>query len=428
MTHRETIEYLYKLRLFGTKLGLENTFRLAKEAGSPQDRLRFIHVAGTNGKGSVCAYLESIYRSAGYKVGMFTSPHLVQFGERMQIQRSSIAPQDLVRQVEQLQHAIAGWPEDSCPTFFEFITVLALNYFAEQSCDIVIWETGMGGRLDATNIVQPECSIITNISADHQAWLGSELTDIAREKAGIIKPGRPVVTTESKDNLLEVIRTTAKEQQANFHRVETRLVPAGIKPGLHGPHQQLNASAAVKAVELLQPTFPVSGTTITEAIQSTRLPGRFQILEWKGRRVILDVAHNLAGIQTVVDSWKACFGSQTCELIFATLNDKPWRECLERLAPLCETIHLIPAQSQRAECTSVMAEHLNRMAPGKVVTEYDRVEEALKKIQSNKHPILITGSFYLIGGVLPLLDPVNYPREEVSLNEWGAVLNGEFRH
>ena len=425
MTHHEAIEYLYQLRLFGTKLGLENTLRLANAVGSPQDRLRFIHVAGTNGKGSVCAYLESIYRSAGYKVGMFTSPHLVQFGERMQIQRTPIAPQELVRQVEQLQHAIADWPKDTCPTFFEFITVLALKYFAEQSCDIVIWETGMGGRLDATNIILPECSIITNISEDHQAWLGNALSDIAREKAGIIKPERPFVTAEAKQDLLNVINDVALKQNSPVHQVDKNLLPDGISPGLKGPHQHLNASTAIKATELLQDNFPVPTATLHQAIENTRLPGRFQILEWNRRKVVLDVAHNVAGIQTVVDSWKTCFSTESCDLIFATLNDKPWRECLTRLAPLCEAIHLVPAQSQRAESTSVMAEHLNHVTPGKQVDEYDRVESALEKIGTNKRPVLITGSFYLIGGVLPLLDPDTYPREEISLNEWGAVLNSK---
>ena len=425
MTYHEAIEYLYQLRLFGTKLGLENTFRLAKAVGSPQDRLRFIHVAGTNGKGSVCAYLESIYRSSGYKVGMFTSPHLVQFGERMQIQRIPIAPRDLVYHVEKLQHAIADWPKDTCPTFFEFITVLALQYFAEQSCDMVIWETGMGGRLDATNIVHPECSIITNISEDHQAWLGNSLSDITREKAGIIKPERPIVTTEAKQDLLNVIRDVALRRNSPVYHVDKNLLEDGISPGLNGPHQHLNASAAIKAAELLQDHFPVPATTLHQAIKNTRLPGRFQIFEWNERKVVLDVAHNVAGIQAVVDSWKASFGSQTCDLIYASLNDKPWRECLDRLAPLCEAFHLVPAQSQRAESTSVMAEYLNHRTPGKQVEEYDRAESALKKIKNNKHPLLITGSFYLIGGVLPLLDPVTYPGEEISLNEWGAAINGE---
>src|SRR5881628_575066 len=238
MLYNQAIEFLYELRLFGAKLGLENTRKLAEMAGNPQQRLRFIHVAGTNGKGSTCAMLESIYRAAGLRVGLFTSPHLVSFRERIQVNRQLLSESDVVRLVaylrEQSRAGVSPAPEaergcpthgreatvepqeiptsagrldpygiqtrvvldrrDACPTFFEFVTVMALNYFAEQNCDLVIWETGMGGRLDATNIVTPLVSVITNIQFDHQQWLGHTLAQIAAEKAGIIKPGLPVVT------------------------------------------------------------------------------------------------------------------------------------------------------------------------------------------------------------------------------------------
>src|SRR5207253_2249803 len=211
MTYSEAIQFLYDLRWFGTKLGLTNTFRLAALAGNPHQRLRFIHAAGTNGKGSTCAMLESIYRAAGLRVGLFTSPHLVSFGERIQVNRQNVGEQDVVRLLEEMQGFLSkGWPgtleprsqPSSHPTFFEVVTVMALKYFAEQNCDLVIWETGLGGRLDATNIVTPLASVITNIQYDHQKWLGNTLEEIAAEKAGIIKPGVPVVTTT---NALEAL-------------------------------------------------------------------------------------------------------------------------------------------------------------------------------------------------------------------------------
>src|SRR5687767_2237627 len=235
MIYPEAIKFLYELQLFGAKLGLENTFKLAALAGNPQERLRFIHVAGTNGKGSTCAMLESIYRTAGLRVGLFTSPHLVSFRERIQVNREWIGEADVVRLVAELRALVAagilpavepgvapggttiersslleklrvgpggkmppstsgGTPDatgglDAHPTFFEVLTVMALRYFAEQKCDLVIWETGMGGRLDATNIVSPLASVITNIEFDHQNWLGATREQIAVEKAGIIKPG-----------------------------------------------------------------------------------------------------------------------------------------------------------------------------------------------------------------------------------------------
>ncbi|MGH8023097.1 MAG: bifunctional folylpolyglutamate synthase/dihydrofolate synthase, partial [Limisphaerales bacterium] len=194
VTYTAAIKYLYGLRLFGAKLGLENTRKLAALDGHPEQKLRFIHVAGTNGKGSTCAMLESIYRRAGLRVGLFTSPHLVSFRERIQVNRELISEQDVVRRVEKFQALLADFPKDHHPTFFEVVTVMALDFFAAQRCDLVIWETGLGGRLDATNIVTPLASAITNIALDHQQWLGDTLEKIAYEKAGIIKPGVPTAT------------------------------------------------------------------------------------------------------------------------------------------------------------------------------------------------------------------------------------------
>src|SRR5436309_11643328 len=226
MIYPEAIQFLYSLRLFGLKLGLENTFKLAALAGNPQNKLRFIHVAGTNGKGSTCAMLESIYRAAGLRVGLFTSPHLVSFRERIQVNRRLISEADVVRLVAELREQCGtgfqpvstvkspgleqGDRRDACPTFFEVVTVMALRYFAEQQCDLVIWETGLGGRLDATNIVTPLASVFTNIGIDHSEWLGETVEKIAAEKAGIIKPGVPVVTAAQPGEGLEVIAAVAR--------------------------------------------------------------------------------------------------------------------------------------------------------------------------------------------------------------------------
>src|SRR5437867_642282 len=168
MSYGEAIAYLYSLRLFGTKFGLENSFRLAELAGNPQQQLRFVHVAGTNGKGSTCAMLESIYRAGGLKTGLFTSPHLVSFCERMQVNRTPVSEDEVVRLVSEIQPLLKDFSAEAHPTFFEVITIMALQYFAEQNCDLVIWETGLGGRLDATNIVTPLASVITNVQYDHE--------------------------------------------------------------------------------------------------------------------------------------------------------------------------------------------------------------------------------------------------------------------
>src|SRR5579884_1047030 len=216
MSYVEAIKFLYDLQLFGAKFGLENTFHLAELAGNPHHRLRFIHVAGTNGKGSTCAMLESIYRAAGLRVGLYTSPHLVKFGERIQVNRQLIGEADIVRLVEWIQPLLAKFPKDQHPTFFEVVTIMALHWFEEQKCDLVIWETGLGGRLDATNIVTSLASVITNIQFDHQAWLGDTLERIATEKAGIIKPGVPVITAVDDRDAFRVLFETSRQKNSPF--------------------------------------------------------------------------------------------------------------------------------------------------------------------------------------------------------------------
>src|SRR4051794_29577031 len=178
MGYREAIQYLYSLRRFGAKLGLDNTFSLAGLFGNPQNKLRFIHVAGTNGKGSTCAMLESIYRAAGLCVGLYTSPHLVSFRERIQVNRTLIPEEDVAQLTSEAEHWLTEFPPDVHPTFFEVVTAMALQHFAAQKCDLVIWETGLGGRLDATNIVTPLASVITNVQFDHEKWLGSTIEEI----------------------------------------------------------------------------------------------------------------------------------------------------------------------------------------------------------------------------------------------------------
>ncbi len=242
MTYPEAIEFLYGLRWFGTKFGLTHTLRLAELSGNPHRRLRFIHVAGTNGKGSTCAMLESIYRATGLTVGLFTSPHLVAFGERIQVNRRLLPEAEVVRLVREMQPLLAQFGAEDHPTFFEVVTVMALRYFAEQNCDVVIWETGLGGRLDATNIVTPLASVITNIQYDHQKWLGATLTSIASEKAGIIKPGVPVLTAAESPEAMAIIEETARKQGAPLTRV-TRAEEAGppldsIHLPLAGSHQK----------------------------------------------------------------------------------------------------------------------------------------------------------------------------------------------
>ena len=487
MTYTEAIQFLYDLRLFGLKLGLENTFKLAALAGNPQDGLRFIHVAGTNGKGSTCAMLESIYRAAGLRVGLFTSPHLVSFRERIQVDRQLISEQDVVRLVTYLrEQSRAGVPPaseseracpnrngraavepegmaalygrtetcglesrapldrpEACPTFFEFITVMALKYFAEQNCDLVIWETGMGGRLDATNIVTPRASVITNIQFDHQKWLGNTLEEIAAEKAGIIKPGVPVITATDAPEALEVIARTARDNDAPLIKVgqASSLSVAGgtLVVPLLGEHQRLNAALAVATVRVLQNKIPVSEEAIRRGLETVQWPGRLQLVTTaSGQTFLLDGAHNAAGAVALREA--VCSGAiqraipvrpssakgtrDICRqdagstLILGVLEDKDWQQVCAALAPLAGRILLVPVPSERTAPPELLRDACATINPAAQTIACPSLADALKQT-ANDPFVIITGSLYLVGEAMEWLQlsPVPAPSER-GLNEW----------
>jgi dihydrofolate synthase/folylpolyglutamate synthase len=421
MNYREAIEFLYKLRWFGTKLGLANTFKLAALAGNPQQKLRFIHVAGTNGKGSTCAMLESIYRAAGLRVGLFTSPHLVAFSERIQVNRLLIPEAEVVRQVTELERLLAQFPEGEHPTFFEVVTVMALRYFAAQNCDLVIWETGLGGRLDATNIVTPLASAITNIQFDHQQWLGDSLAAIASEKAGIIKPGIPILTTTDEPDALKVIRQTARAKDAPLTIVSPDdAVLNGIELSLLGHHQRLNAALAIAVVRALRPHIPVQDQTIRDGLSRVQWPGRLQMLTRPdGRKILLDGAHNAAGAGTLVAALREYFPAVPFALVLGVLGDKDVAEICNVLAPSASDIFITPVPSERSAAPARIAEACRRSNPLARVSEQSDLAQAL--VQSQDFPLtVVTGSLYLVGEALELFKGTQAAGER-GLNEWGAV-------
>ncbi len=275
MTYREALDLLYGLCIFGTKPGLQNTFQLAENAGNPQENLRFIHVAGTNGKGSTCAMLEKIYRSAGLKVGLYTSPHLVSFRERIQVNRINILEEEVAKLLEILKPMIR-LPDGNSATFFEVTTILALKYFAAQNCELVIWETGLGGRLDATNIVTPLASVITNIQLDHVQWLGETLEKIAIEKAGIIKEQVPVVTaTLIAQKPSRLFGKSPLVKRAPLMEVSATDAVSLESLSLKGAHQRINAALALATVKVLREHIPVPETVARNALSDVQWPGRF---------------------------------------------------------------------------------------------------------------------------------------------------------
>ena len=425
MTYAEAIKFLYGLQMFGAKLGLESTFRLAALIGNPQEQLRFIHVAGTNGKGSTCAMLESIYRAAGLRVGLFTSPHLVSFRERIQVNRDLVSEAETVALVEKLKPLLATLPAEQHPTFFEVVTVMALLHFAQKNCDLVIWETGLGGRLDATNIVTPLVSVITSIGFDHQQWLGDTLAKIAAEKAGIIKPRVPVVTARQVDEVLEVLQTTARPMQAPLLSVSPKAVESltDQELALKGDHQVQNAALAVLVTDVLQPVVPIAAETIARGLATVRWAGRFQSLALpSGQSVLLDGAHNPAGIETLVQAWKQKYPHTAPTIIVGMLGDKDWRMMCEQLMWIARRMIFIPVGSERTASPQELANWCRSRRSDLLISTAGSLAEAIKQTSAPEF-LLITGSLYLVGEALPLLDPeFQQASDERALNEWGGQI------
>ena len=426
MTYSEAIQFLYGLRLFGAKFGLENSFKLAELTGNPQKQLRFIHVAGTNGKGSTCAMIESIYRAAGLRVGLFTSPHLVSFRERIQISRQFISEANVVRLVEELKPLLKEFPEDHHPTFFEAVTIMALHYFAEQKCDLVIWETGLGGRLDATNIVTPLASVITNIGIEHSEWLGDTVEKIAAEKAGIIKPGVPVITAAAPGHGLEVIAAVAREKHSPLIIVSPAEVSEpplnAIDLPLHGPHQRLNAALATATVRELSDQIPVKDAALRSGLATVNWPGRMQRLQTaSGQTILLDGAHNPDGAEALRIALQEEFPETKPTMIFGVFRDKDSTSMCHSLAPLAGKILLTPIHNERTEDPAKLVTACRESNPHVPIEVCVSLADALKRAGDVPF-IIIAGSLYLVGEAMELLHIAGpSPSDEKGLNDWSAA-------
>ena len=430
MTYQEAIRFLSDLQLFGAHLGLENTEKLAALAGNPQASLRFIHVAGTNGKGSTCAMLEAIYRSAGLRVGLFTSPHLVHFGERIQINREPINEADIIQLVGYSKDLLKHFPKETHPTFFEVVTVMALKYFLSKGCDIVIWETGLGGRLDATNIVTPLASVITNVQLDHQAWLGNTHEQIATEKSGIIKHGVPVITSVDVPGALAVVRKAAEHNSSPLFIVtnaDSQKSPVqNLELTLEGNHQKMNALLAVKTVIVLRKIIPVNDSQIREGLETVSWPGRFQeILLPEGRKIILDGAHNIGGAESLRDTLVIKYPNTPMTLILGILADKDCAAICGLLVPLADKILLTPVKSIRSASPPDMVEASKKANPRAEIKTTASLAESLD-LTKKERLVVIAGSLYLIGEAIELLNLVPGKNSgERTLNEWGVIPSKE---
>jgi dihydrofolate synthase/folylpolyglutamate synthase len=389
--YSSAIDWLFGTQYRGVKLGLDNIQRLLATMGDPQTDLRFIHVAGTNGKGSVCAMIDSIYRAAGVKTGLFTSPHLVRFNERIQINGQPIDNSDVARGIRRIRSLI---DEERHPTFFEITTALAFDYFRRQEVDLVVLETGLGGRLDATNLVRPLVSVLTSIDMDHQKWLGNTLGEIAAEKGGIIKRGVPVVSGPQFGEVRTVLEQIAAERSAPISYAETPI--EGLFIGLAGSHQRVNAAIAVNAVR--SAGIKTDPLALKEGLANVYWPGRFQRVN---DRTTLDGAHNPAAAKCVVETWRECGGSEKATIIFGGLFEKDLEGMISTLSTLAARFLIVPIRSQRAASTaeieSFVPRHLSAI-------QCSSTAEALNLALGFDEQILVTGSLFLVGEMLSILD------------------------
>jgi dihydrofolate synthase/folylpolyglutamate synthase len=396
INYREALAWLYSLQRFGIKLGLENIARLLDELsrnGGLQAAAfwKVIHVAGTNGKGSVCAMIDSICRAQGYRTGLFTSPHLVTFRERIRVDGDMISEDAVANSLTSIRNLIANW--EPHPTFFEVVTALALKHFSDTKVEIVILETGLGGRLDATNAIQSDVSVITPIDFDHEKWLGKTITEIAAEKAGIIKPGVPVVSAPQRPEAEEVIRTRAAKCGAPLEVVTKPY--DGTPIALTGSHQKQNAAIAIAALRAAK--IDVDDSPIVRGLSSFDWPARFQ--RWD-ERTIIDGAHNPAAGRTLAETWRETFGTQRATLVLAVLSDKNLRGICEALAPISEFVLLPKIRTERAADPDALAQTFSTIVPTLPYSITPSVDEALALARAKPNPILITGSLHFAGEVL----------------------------
>jgi dihydrofolate synthase / folylpolyglutamate synthase len=400
LTYKEALAWLYGLQRFGIKLGLENVERLLDELdlgsarASPKIFGKVIHVAGTNGKGSVCAMIDSICRAQGYRTGLFASPHLVTFRERIRLDGDMISEDAVANGLTSIRSLVANW--DPHPTFFEVVTALALKHFSDTKVEIVILETGLGGRLDATNAIQSNVSVITPIDFDHEKWLGKTLSEIATEKAGIIKPKVPVVCAPQRPEAEEVIRTRAAKCEAAIQLVTESYDKTAI--ALAGSHQKQNAALAIAALHTAKIDIDIAA--IARGLSRIEWPARFQ--RWD-ERTIIDGAHNPAAARLVAQTWREIFGDRRATLILAILADKDLRAICEALAPISESALLPKIRSERAADPEELAKVLADMTPPLPYSIIPSVSQALELARSKPNPILITGSLHFAGEVLAYL-------------------------
>ena len=430
MNYTEAVEYINEIPKFTKKNTPEHTKEFLKRLGNPQDSLKVIHVAGTNGKGSTTSMITEILMGEGYKVGMYTSPFIEEFEERIQINRNNIPKESLAILMDEIKVAVdkvieAGYNH---PTEFEIITVLMLLYFKKENIDFGVIEVGLGGTLDSTNVIKPIIQVITSISFDHTNLLGNTLEKIAREKAGIIKRGIPTVIYPQQEEVLKVIKNKCFEMDselyiANNENLKFKNIVNLDKPyqllkynneidillPLLGEHQIINLSVAMQAIEVLNSKniIDISIANIVKSIKNVSWKGRLEVLS-NNPYVVIDGAHNIQGIKTLSRNIKKYFKYENLYLILGILADKDVEEMIKIITPMAKKVYSVTPNSIRGELAESLKDEVSKF--NKNCKAFDKYEEAYLEAlndASEKDLILASGSLYMIGDMRKIIRKIS---------------------
>lgn len=412
MTYSEALAYIHGANWRGSKLGLSRTFALLELLGNPQKTLRFIHVAGTNGKGSTCAMLSSILQAAGYRTGLFVSPFVNRFNERMQYNNRPIPDEVLVSLVEQVQPIVDAMAQP--PTEFELITCLAFLYYQRMQCDIVVLEVGLGGEFDATNVIDtPLLAVITAIDYDHMHILGNTITAIATAKAGIIKPNGDVLFYGKNDEAERVLRVRAAQMQARLTVCDHRALQAGtfgiegqtfsygklqnVRLALLGAYQLDNVALVLDAISFLNAHgLPVSESAVREGLMTVHWPARFELLR-REPPFFVDGGHNPQGVRATVETFQRLYPQQQAVVVMGMMRDKDVDASIRALLPIAKRFCTATPDNARALPADALAERIRSF--GGTAEAFDSVSAAVEYAASCGEIGLAVGSLYMAGAV-----------------------------
>jgi len=421
MKYQEAIKYITEVGNFGSNYGLERTYKLLELLDNPQDKLKIIHVAGTNGKGSTTAMITSMLKGCGYKVGMYTSPFLEEFEERIQINGENIPKEKLAQLITKIKYAVDKVIEEGYnhPTEFEIITVLMFLYFATEEVDFAVVEVGLGGRLDSTNVITPILSVITSISFDHTNLLGNTLEEIAAEKAGIIKSCIPTVIYPQEEMAERVISSKCQELDSKLYKInkeDAKLINIikedkiyqqvkvklddeyDVKLPLLGEHQILNLAVALKALEVIKDKAPkLNRESIVKSLATVRWNGRLEIMS-NSPYVVIDGAHNIQGITQLDKNIKKYFEYKDMYLILGILADKDVEDMVKVITPKAKKVFTVTPNSMRAETAEELMNEVKKYNEScEAYNDYKNAFEDALKLCKKDDLLLISGSLYMIG-------------------------------